>query len=91
MRIENLDHEALLELIPDGGMLRFAGQRVVLTDAVALGVLRKYLIENFGLTAARAVLTQFGFAQGWRTAKGTQAAHSWNSTADWQSASLTLS
>jgi transcriptional regulator of acetoin/glycerol metabolism len=30
-----------------------------------MGLLRKYLVENFGLTAARTVLTQFGFAPGW--------------------------
>jgi len=31
-----------------------------------MGLLRQYLVENFGLIAARAVLTQFGFAHGWR-------------------------
>ena len=30
----------------------------LLLDAVAMGLLRRYLVENFGLTAARAVLTQ---------------------------------
>ena len=38
-------------------MIRFAGQRALLLDAVAMGLLRKYLVENFGLTAARTVLT----------------------------------
>jgi hypothetical protein len=33
------------------------------------GLLRKYLVENFGVTAARTVLTQFGFAHGWRMAE----------------------
>ena len=37
-------------------------------DAVAMGILRQYLVDNFGLTAARAVFTQFGFAHGWRMA-----------------------
>ena len=64
MRAKDLDHKELLELDPAGGVIRFAGQRALLLDAVAMGLLRKYLVENFGLTAARTVLTQFGFAHG---------------------------
>jgi hypothetical protein len=64
MRVEDLHHTELLELDPEGGVIRFAGQRALLLDAVAMGLLRQYLVENFGLTAARAVLTQFGFAHG---------------------------
>jgi DNA-binding NtrC family response regulator len=44
-----------------------------LLDAVAMGLLRKYLVDNFGVTAARAVLTQFGFAHGWRMAEAMAA------------------
>jgi len=65
---DDLDHKELLELDPEGGVIRFAGQRALLIDAVAMGLLRKYLVENFGVTAARTVLTQFGFAHGWRMA-----------------------
>jgi hypothetical protein len=35
----------------------------------AMGILRRYLVANFGLTATRAVLTQSGFAHGWRRLK----------------------
>jgi DNA-binding NtrC family response regulator len=83
MRVEDLDHEELLELDPEGGVIRFAGQRALLLDAVAMGLLRKYLVENFGLTAARAVLTQFGFAHGWRMAEAMQAEFKWDSDEDW--------
>jgi DNA-binding NtrC family response regulator/predicted hydrocarbon binding protein len=86
VRPENLDHEELLELDPDGGVIRFAGQRAVLLDAVAMGLLRKYLVENFGLTAARTVLTQFGFAHGWRMAEAMQAEFEWESSEDWRRA-----
>src|SRR3989304_2615215 len=58
---------------PEGGVIRFAGQRALLLDAVAMGLLRKYLVENFGLTAARTVLTQFGFAHGWPRAPAARA------------------
>src|SRR3954462_13904348 len=69
MRAEDLDLKELLELDHEGGVIRFAGQRALLLDAVAMGLLRKYLVENFGFTAARTVLTQFGFAHGGRMAE----------------------
>ena len=86
MRADDLDHKELLELDPEGGVIRFAGQRALLLDAVAMGLLRKYLVENFGLTAARTVLTQFGFAHGWRMAEAMQAEFKWDSDDDWQRA-----
>src|SRR6185503_18574698 len=86
VRADDLDHKELLELDPDGGVIRFAGQRALLLDAVAMGLLRKYLVENFGLTAARTVLTQFGFAHGWRMAEVMSAEFKWDSDEDWRRA-----
>jgi len=48
MRANDLDHAELLELDSETGLIRFAGQRALLLDAVAMGLLRKYLVENFG-------------------------------------------
>jgi DNA-binding NtrC family response regulator len=86
MRPDDLDHKELLELDPEGGVVRFAGRRALLLDAVAMGLLRKYLVENFGVTAARTVLTQFGFAHGWRMAEAMQAEFSWETDEEWQRA-----
>jgi two-component system response regulator HydG len=86
MHPEELDHRELLELIPEGGLIRFAGQRALLLDAVAMGILRKYLVESFGLTAARTVLTQFGFAHGWRMAEAMKAGFKWDSDEHWRRA-----
>lgn len=86
MRADDLHHDELLELDPDGGVIRFAGQRALLIDAVAMGLLRKYLVENFGLIAARTVLTQFGFAHGYRMAEAMQAEFTWDSPQDWSRA-----
>ena len=86
MQVENLDHHELLELDSDGDIIRFAGQRVLLLDAVAMGLLRKYLVENFGLTAARTVFTQFGFAHGWRMAEAMQAGFTWKNDLEWRCA-----
>ncbi len=83
MRVEDLDLRELLEMDPEGGVIRFAGQRAVLLDAVAMGLLRKYLVENFGLTAAHTVFTQFGFAHGWRAAEAVQSGFQWDSPNAW--------
>jgi DNA-binding NtrC family response regulator len=90
MKPERLNHEQLLELDPEGGVIRFAGQRALLLDAVALGLLRKYLVDNVGLTAARAVLTQFGFAHGWRMAEAMLAEFKWDTEEDWRSANFRI-
>jgi len=86
VRVEDLHHKELLELDPEGGVIRFAGQRALLVDAVAMGLLRQYLVENFGLTAARAVLTQFGFAHGWRMAAAMQDEFKWEDNEQWRRA-----
>jgi DNA-binding NtrC family response regulator len=83
MRVGDLDHKELLELTPDSGLIHFGGQRSLLIDAIAMGLLRKYLVENFGLTAARAVLTQFGFAHGWRMAQTMKTQFTWDSEEEW--------
>ena len=77
VRVEDLNHDELLELDSAGGVIRFAGQRALLLDAVAMGLLRHHLVENFGVTAARAVLTQFGFAHGWRMAAAMKKEFNW--------------
>jgi two-component system response regulator HydG len=86
MRVEDLHHDELLELDPEGSVIRFAGQRALLIDAVAMGLLRKYLVENFGVTAARAVLTQFGFAHGWRLAAAMREEFRWADDEQWRRA-----
>ncbi len=86
MRVEDLHHQEILALDPEGGMIRFAGQRALLLDAVAMGLLRRYLVQNFGLTAARAVLTQFGFAHGWRMAAAMKKEFKWSSNKEWRRA-----
>jgi two-component system response regulator HydG len=86
VRADDLDHKELLELDPETGVIRFAGQRALLLDAVAMGLLRKYLVENFGVTAARTVLTQFGFAHGWRMAEAMRAEFTWESDDEWRRA-----
>jgi len=86
MRAADLNHAELLELDVEHGVIRFAGQRALLLDAVAMGLLRKYLVDNVGVTAARTVLTQFGFAHGWRMAEAMKAEFKWESDEEWSNA-----
>src|SRR5947209_4145551 len=84
MKIDDLDLRELADLPPKGGILRFAGERVILMDTVALGILRKELIETVGVTAARGVLTRFGYAHGWRTAQAMRSQFPWDSEREWK-------
>ena len=86
MHPSDLDLRELLSLEPKGGTIRFAGQRALIVDAAALGLLRKELIEGMGLTAARVLLVRFGYAQGWRTAESLRRELPWDDLADWRQA-----
>jgi two-component system response regulator HydG len=86
MHATDLDLRELLQFEPKGGVLRFANQRALLMDAVALGLLRRELIDTLGLTGARAVLTRFGYAHGWRTAEAIQHGFPWDSEDEWKKA-----
>ncbi|MGF1465419.1 MAG: sigma 54-interacting transcriptional regulator [Sandaracinaceae bacterium] len=86
MRLSDLRLDELLELTPEGGILRFAGQRVLLWDAVALGLLRRQLIADLGPDAARSILTRLGFSHGWRTAEALRDQLPWEDEAEWRAA-----
>ncbi|MFH2051974.1 MAG: sigma-54-dependent Fis family transcriptional regulator [bacterium] len=86
MRIDDLKINELLEFDSEEGVVRFAGERAVIIDATANGKLRKELVGQFGLTAARAILTRFGFVQGWRMADAMQDLFQWESEDEWHHA-----
>ena len=84
MRASDLDLRELLSFSPDGGIITFGGQRAVIFDTVALGLLRRTLIDTLGMTAARGVLTRFGYAHGWRVAETMKEAFPWDSEREWR-------
>jgi DNA-binding NtrC family response regulator len=86
MKAADLDLRELLHFEPQGGLLKFGGQRALLFDAVALGILRCELIEQLGLVGARGVLMRFGYAHGRRTAETMKDAHPWDDDSEWKSA-----
>jgi DNA-binding NtrC family response regulator len=90
MRASDLDIQELLHFLPEGGVITFAGERAVLLDAFALGLLRRELISTLGLTAARVVLTRFGYAHGWRVAEMLRKGFPWDSEEEWRIAGARL-
>ncbi len=86
MRAEDLDLRELLDFEPGGGTIRFAGERALILDVVAFGLLRRELVESLGPTAARVVLTRFGYAHGWRTAEALRSAFPWDDEREWHRA-----
>ena len=86
MKSSDLDLRDLLEFDPaKGGPMQFAGERVLLFDAVALGLLRRALIDTLGVGGARAMLSRFGYAHGWRAAESLKHLP-WQSLDDWRRA-----
>jgi DNA-binding NtrC family response regulator/predicted hydrocarbon binding protein len=90
MRMRDLELRDLLDVDSSAGILRFAGQRVLLLDATALGLLRRALIDALGFSGARAILTRFGYAHGWRTAETLKSSLSWDSEDEWRLAGARL-
>jgi two-component system response regulator HydG len=84
MRARDLDLRELLDFEPKGGILRFASDRAVLLNTVALGVLRQELIETVGSVTARGILTRFGYAHGWRTAETLKTTFNWETPHEWR-------
>jgi len=84
MRAADLDIHELLHFSPEAGVITFAGERALLLDAVALGLLRRELIQTLGVTVARAVLTRFGYAHGWRVAETLRKGFPWDNEHEWR-------
>lgn len=86
MRVSELDLRELLELDPQGGLIRFAGQRALIFDAVAQGLLRKELIDTLGARVARGILSRFGYVHGRRMAEAMRSQFQWESDDEWRRA-----
>ena len=90
MRAADLDIHELLHFSPEGGVITFGGERVLLLDAVALGLLRRELIQTLGVTAARILFSRFGYAHGWRVAETLRQGFPWDSQDEWRIAGARL-
>jgi DNA-binding NtrC family response regulator len=84
VRVEDLDLKELLELNPGGGLVHFAGERALIFNAVAQGLLRKELIDTFGVRVARGILSRFGYVHGRRMAEAMRSQFKWDSDEEWR-------
>jgi two-component system, NtrC family, response regulator HydG len=84
MRARNLRLTDLFDFDPDGGVMTLAGERVLLMDAVAMGLLRSQLIKAFGMTGARSIFTRFGYTHGYRLAEAMKTAIPWEDEREWR-------
>lgn len=84
MRAADLRLDDVLDMHPTGGVIRFGGNRILLLDAVALGLLRTHLIEALGPTVARGLLTRLGYSHGHRAAESLRDAVAWDDLRQWR-------
>ncbi|MCL1075902.1 sigma-54-dependent Fis family transcriptional regulator [Shewanella dokdonensis] len=69
MENDGLSLKEMLTVSDESNSLHFLDQRVIVFDLASLALLRKELIDTLGFHGACAILTRFGYAHGWCTAK----------------------
>ena len=74
---ERVQLAELLDFRPDLGVIRLHEQRVVILSAAAMGLLRKEMIDTFGLEVARRILIRFGYADGYHDAVNLRGRSAW--------------
>lgn len=84
--MKELSLASLLDANLAEGTIHFAGQRSLILDAMALGLLRRELIETLGQSAAKGLLTRFGYSHGWRTGKSLGDHFDWDDPSLWRRA-----
>jgi len=82
MKVGDLDNRELMEIAPQGGVLRFAGQRAVLLDALSLGRLRQVLLESLDPAEAAKALMKMGFVCGWHLGEAAEQGLSFDDQAE---------
>ena len=67
----------VLDFRTDQGIIRLHDQRLVLLSAVAMGLLRKELIDTLGIVNARRLFLRFGYADGYHDAVSLRSRWRW--------------
>jgi len=75
---DRLDLSELLDFSPGQGIIRLHEQRVVILSAAAMGLLRKELIDTFGVETARRLFLRFGYADGYHDAVSMRDRSQWS-------------
>jgi DNA-binding NtrC family response regulator len=80
----------LLDFEPNQGIIRLHEQRVVLLSAAAMGLMRKELIDTFGLETARRLFLRFGYADGYHDAVSLRDRSRWSTPLEGLRAGIVL-
>ena len=80
----------VLDFRPEQGIVRLHDQRLVLLSAVAMGLLRKELIDTLGIVDARRLFLRFGYADGYHDAVSLRNRWRWADPLDGLSAGAEL-
>jgi len=68
MKPDDLVPPGVIDFRPDQGIIRLHEQRVVILSAMALGLMRRALIDSLGVDTARRLFLRFGYADGFHDA-----------------------
>jgi DNA-binding NtrC family response regulator len=80
----------LVDFEPNQGIIRLHEQRVVLLSAAAMGLMRKEVIDTFGLETARRLFLRFGYADGYHDAVSLRDRSSWSTPLEGLRAGIVL-
>jgi DNA-binding NtrC family response regulator len=80
----------LLDFEPNQGIIRLHEQRVVLLSAAAMGLMRKEVIDTFGLETARRLFLRFGYADGYHDAVSLRDRSRWSTPLEGLRAGIVL-
>jgi hypothetical protein len=88
--VEHHDLAELVDFRPDQGIIQLHEQRVVLLSAAAMGLIRKELIDTFGLETARRLFLRFGYADGYHDAVSLRDRSQWSNPVEGLRAGVVL-
>jgi DNA-binding NtrC family response regulator len=88
--VEHHDLTELVDFRPDQGIIQLHEQRVVLLSAAAMGLIRKELIDTFGLEIARRLFLRFGYADGYHDAVSLRDRSQWSNPVEGLHAGVVL-
>ena len=80
----------LVDFEPNQGIIRLHEQRVVLLSAAAMGLMRKEVIDTFGVETARRLFLRFGYADGYHDAVSLRDRSKWSTPLEGLRAGIVL-
>jgi DNA-binding NtrC family response regulator len=86
MQVDELDLKDIFSPQSAAGTPLFVGNRALILDADALGLLRKELVSTLGVGTARDILTRFGCLHGHRMAEAVRTGIQWDDEEEWRKA-----